>query len=470
MNKTIAVTLFLYLLLILAFGALLLFVPFGPWDHDSGYYLLVSSMRNAGLLMYRDFPLQYPPLQLLINSGLMSLPLSRNELALLIPSFWLLSNLILTFFYSLKVTEHLRFSLLMGIIYCWFMIENGANHVTLEQGVIFFGLLACLVLTPFINTIPKLMMAFCMSTFSLLCKQIGVLFFIPTLFQLIFMRPWSFKLLIASFMAVLTPILLVFQFNFVDLNDITKNIFLKIVKYGQAKGLDFSIFFLEFQRSPFSIAIYILVILCGFILYQQIRLKKKKNELVLLFIQLLLFFLFLGTRLIRNFPHYSINTWPLIVCLFCLSYKYGHQIFQYFPKALAITLLVLSLYMSQSMINKIPSSAHSSVLLGFFAPLAEEIKKLHLDESKILQLGEEPIIEFLSAKLPSHPQFGWSTPYDLYNPSGEVAVLIDHGKRVIELDLVRKKLVNRGYRLSYENQFPNSSEPIYVGQIYQRQK
>jgi len=162
---------------VLVFFAFLLFlfwglfdVVYGNWDHDGGYYLLKSKHIADGLVPYRDFQNVYFPLFLYINSFFFKISPSSITASIGIPIFWILINTFLSFQVAKKYTRDNFFSLAIATLYLVFGIDNGNNHFTLEQGIVFFALLI-----PYWGDRVNPFYIALLVGFATLSKQVGIL-------------------------------------------------------------------------------------------------------------------------------------------------------------------------------------------------------------------------------------------------------------------------------------------------------
>jgi len=473
-----------FLIVILICGFLILSwhdVVFGMWDHDSGYYLLTSYLMNLDFAPFVDFPLQYPPLMIQINAWILKLGISHEKAVIYIPLMWIYANGTLTFITSFRLNKSLLLSSFYTLIFGLFSVENGGNHVTLEHGILFFALVTynLIISKRYFKTYLNyyyITIGFFIGCIFLV-KQVGILL-VPYFLVSIFDEE-SFKKCIigvhkkALFMLIgfTASVLLVFAHIKANYKIVFSQLFHRIANYvSNSPDSRFSITS-EFDRSPFTFFVIVLLPLMfgiGFFLKKQSNLQKLK--VFLLFSAAVAY---VAARAVRNYPHYTLNAWfPILIIAIStftlpvinikhFSSKRGSFIISSLLLLVVFTSIILTVY-------KKPNNFYKySEINEFFIPGSRAIKEMTKDSPRILQLGEEPIIEFLTYKIPQRLDYEWAWKYDIYDVVGNPTIIINNFNRPDEVRVKEQQLIVNGYTNVYttfsgDEQRPNRELKLWM--------
>ena len=422
----------------------------GPWDHDGGYYLALSFYIKKGLLPYIDFPANYPPLMPFLNAVPLLFSMEHLIALVLIPFTWVAANAFVTFFLVLNFGGTVVSALLWTALFSVFSIENGGNHVTLEHGIVFFSSLSLLA----VRLANKSRTAAFLTGFFFACacltKQVGIILLLP-LYALLKgddFKPDLKNILPMAAGFISLPFITLAWLNF-DLGAIFQNLFVSFYKYSQKNDArDFMFMIKEFNRSPFTAWLFFLLFVSGLF-----RLWKEKGKDRFILLSLLLTtMLFFFMRCIRNYPHYSLNCWPFLVLSFCYIDRDSRISGKIFRIGVIASLTFVLVFASiRDSIRGNARWSNPGVLLGFFSVAAKEVRNRTLPEDKIVELGEEHVIQFLSERLPQDFGLHWYTPLSEVPDEGNLTILIDFGQGGVAEK--RKELVSNGYDMVYRDEW-----------------
>ena len=413
----IAASIFLGIALLLAGW----WVVYGPWDHDGGAYLLRGAYAADGLRPYLDYPSIYPPLVDGLTAVAVHLPLGRLAIAILLPIAWILANCIATAVLVHVITKDWIASLILGGVYALFAIANGGNHLTLEHAMAFFGLLAFASASA-----GRLGLAAFFAACATLSKQNGILVFVPIL---AYSTRRDFARMIA---AAAVPVAAVVAW-IRDVPAMAKACLSDLITYSRQPAITPQLS-TELMRSPETLILFLIVAMAVVLARSRIVVWLALACAVLEFLP----------RLVRNYPHYTINLWPFLVLILAIAMPRMRRIA---IPAIAVLAFVLVGYRTRW--------RSPSPLLATFEPTAQFVARITPPDGRVRQYGAEPIIEFLANRKedvinkPVAAVFGakwdgsgmYSTPPD---PSTTV-VLVDRGQpwmRSVYENLLARGFVN----------------------------
>jgi len=396
--RRIAAWIFLAAALIVAVGG----VVFGPWDHDGGAYLLRGAYVAEGLRPYINYPSIYLPLVDLLTAAVAWLPF-RLAIAILLPIAWIFAICAATVVLGHIITHDLESSLFLGGFYALFATANGGNHLTLEHGVALFGVLA--FAAAFGGRLP---LAAFFAACATLSKQNGVLVFLP-LIPLVTRRDAGRMIAAAAIPFLLVAIWIR------DLPALFHSCVSELITYSRQPALSPPLS-TEFVRSPETVILFAIVIVAVFV----------ARSRAVAWTALICAILELMPRLVRNYPHYTINIWPFIALILSLAMPRMRVLFNTF----ALIALVLVLGRSQW---QTPSR-----LLTVFKAAADRVAEVTPPNEPVRQYGAEPIIEFLANRNEDvinkrveavfGPRWDGSNMYSAPPSPSTTVVIIDRGQ------------------------------------------
>lgn len=439
-------------------------VVLGEWQHDGGFYLLTSSFISKGFKPYVDFSLMYPPLVLIINSLPISLGFDRLAVALAIPMFWNTLNTLLTLFLTRFLTGRWIPALLLAGFFPIISLESEGNGIFLEHAVVSFSLLglitACRVSRP-IDFFWLGLTTICI----VLSKQIGIVSLIPIIALCIdrFSHMPDRKSLFFLLAGLGLPVLAILMWINFDFKEIL-NLWTNLYSYASTSPLsnDWSVFKKDLAERPLFVSLFLAMILfctTNFVIEKRF---KKKMVMAAFMISAVIYIL---PRTLRDYGHYNLNTWPLIVGGILVSL----QSFQNSPKKirfLAGGMVAFSLFVTWPQIWKTPLDLSKwkrpNALLDIYYPASQYVKSTTTPADRILQFGEQPIIEFLSDRLPQKINLNWDDSYASYEDLGNITVLVfNDGEYEIafakdrEARIERNRLLENNYKLVFEKSLPS---------------
>lgn len=352
-----AASILLLIALSLAAGA----VVFGPWDHDGGAYLLRGAYVAQGLRPYINYPSIYPPIVDATTAVAVLLPLSRLNIALALPILWVIAVAAASFIVVWLLRRDTTAALIVAAISAVFTAANGGNHLTLELGVALFG---CLAFAAAIADRPLL--AGALTACAALSKQPGVLVFVP----LVFLLPRR-SLPRAALGASVPLILCTLWIR--DLHAMWKGCVSDLMLYSQQSAPTPPIAG-EFVRSPETVLLLLIVVVAAALVRTPVA-----------WAALACAALEFAPRLVRNYPHYTINLWPFIALI--LAYALTAR----------VRVAVLGIFCALAMMHfYFHSRWQKSPLLTIFNDAAQRVAAVTPPNDRVRQYGSEPIIEFLA--------------------------------------------------------------------------
>lgn len=406
----------------------------GFWDHDSGYYLLQSALIAQGLRPFLDYATLYPPGFGLLNAVPILLGIDRWLLVWLVPLAWIVSIGLLTRLYWARI--HPDSPPVIGWTlagsFALFSIEFGGNHVTLELGVVFFGLAALLAFVREQGP-DDLLTGACIGA-AVLVKQPAGLMLLPFLTQCD--SGGRIVRLLAGFCA---PLLLCLAWLKFDLDRILQS-------YGALQGYlqqrapstviglakrFAQVWLQDVFRTPPGVALLAVVGLLTLVgLYHAMRQREVRRSAWLIAWSLV-GLAYLGARAVNDFPHYALNAWPAVVALLGAALQV--------PRARAARAIVAAAVLCTSLVFVLfPAKLHDlggrpyftrwsgpGKLESFLKPVSEELRRLLPNGMTVTQIGmEESILFFLAGRLPMN--LDWAG-YDLASPiRGDLIVFTDY--------------------------------------------
>ncbi|HJT17035.1 MAG TPA: hypothetical protein VJ853_06600 [Thermoanaerobaculia bacterium] len=336
-------------------------VVYGPWDHDGGAYLLRGAYAGEGLRPYINYPSIYPPLIDALTAPAVWLPVSRLTVAVGLPILWLLALAAASFALGWIVQRDATGALILAALSAVFTVANGGNHLTLELGVALFGGLA------FASAIAELpLLAGLFAACATLSKQTGILVFVPLLFLI---RPRDY---LRALCASAVPLVLCFLW-IRDLHAMWNSCVSELLLYSQQSAVTPPISG-EFVRSPETVLLLAIVIIAAIL----VRKPVTWVALVCAAVELL-------PRLVRNYPHYTINAWPFIALILA------------FALTTRVRIAALGAFAALAMMHfYFHSKWQKSPLLTTFNDAAQRVAAITPPNGRVRQYGAEPIIEFLA--------------------------------------------------------------------------
>lgn len=440
----------LILLLLAFFCLLILDTVCGPWDHDSGYYLLRSRYIYESLLPFRDFSTVYLPFYIYLNSVWFFLKIEPSYISIGVPLLWSIMNGILTFMLVKEIAKNTKVATAITSLYFLFAIENGNNHVTLEHGVVFFSFLILIFkdrVNPFVSSI-----IFLSAFFS---KQIGVLLIgLSLYFTFVSTSANRNRSAIAQYLMGFIIVFCLFLLSAgFDLNAIYQNL-VSDFSINASMTNDFSLNFLrnEIKRSPFSFLMHLFgVVSLGYLI-----LRCSGSRRILSALVLFTFISFLAPRGVRDYPHYSMNCWPFIawgIAVFYKEFRESSRII-FTPVVVSLFAVTIGLFivMEIRLVNANASRwQYGSAIFDYFNPIADLVKTSAMKSDTIQVFGSEDIFAVLSGLRVRDPKRKW------YQPEGSVVIdsrfvflFNDQGAEQV---MLRKKLSEKGYKLIERSPF-----------------
>lgn len=351
-------------------------ILFGPWDRDGGFYLMQATYTVAGLRPYLDYHLIYPPLMNFLNAPLVALPLSRLAVAFVLPALWIVANGAASAYLTWKVTKDRTLSALMAALSFVYCIENGGNHLTLEHGVVLFGMLAlALALDPQ----SPLQYAGFTASLACLCKQNGVVILLPLAVLLL---PRGVRRVGPFVLGFLVPPLAILARLGFHVQAIWQNLWHDSLAYAGATLPDTG-WRNEMSRAPGTVVLFALALVAAIVVAT--RNRKLAPLVIATLIGGVLEFL---PRVLRNYPHYNLNIWPFLALLFALALMQVNVRKGVLTGAIAVYAATLALQHFQT----------STPQLVRLDQAAQTIRSVTPPNSVVRQYGAEPILEFLAER------------------------------------------------------------------------
>jgi hypothetical protein len=408
----------------------------GFWDHDSGFYLNQSAMIAAGLKPFVDFVTIYPPLFNVLNAIPMVFGVEPWALVWMTPLFWICANTALTIVYlrgELAGQWPAWAVWAVGGAFALFCIDSGGNHVTLEHGVVFFGIAS---LIAFRARAPWQWLGVGASiACAVLSKQVGVLLLIPFVTQL---RTWrqAGELALGFFL----PILGFLAWLHFDIESIARSV-QALRAYVDVGTSDAWILFVRFfgvsladlTRAPWIIIFLAACWGLGVYGIEHLLKERELRRAAWLGSWVLIGLMYFGARAKNNFPHYSINCWPalLVVMAACWNLVPPTVYRRFFQAATMLSLGLMIVFSSR--LHDIQGRPYFTRWEGegrifFLRRIAEELRRNVPAEASVTHLGmEESVILFMAGRLPRNKDWG---AYDQVAPiEGDAILFTDYGQR-----------------------------------------
>jgi hypothetical protein len=385
-------------------------VLYGPWNGNGGFFLVQSSLLADGLRPYLDFQPFYPPLIAALHAPLVGLGLDRWMLAIGIPLLWVVGIGVLTLAALRQDVPRLSgwaLGLTLGA-YALFSLDNVGNHMTLEHGVVASGLLA--VVTFRSAERPGALQFFAAGMFAAcagLSKQSGMVLVLPFLTQV---RGWrEAAALVVGWLQPWLALSMLWALGPADL----ATSFASVPRYasyfngelasnganGVAKLLEraYNILRWEYKRSPVCLVGMGLVALGG---VAAVRRTSDWRQRAWLGAWMVVAAATLGSRVLMDFYHYTLNVWPALVVLAGASLRQA-------PGAAlraAVTIgacSAVALVLGTRHLN--PAYTHrwqASVLMDHIKPVASELAALSPNDRWVYNASVDMMVLFLADKLP----------------------------------------------------------------------
>ncbi|MEB3222016.1 MAG: hypothetical protein VKS61_08050 [Candidatus Sericytochromatia bacterium] len=399
-----------------AVGLLCVDVVRGIWDHDAGFFLQQAAMVAAGLRPYVDFSPFYPPLMASVNALPIWLGIERYLLVTWLPIAWVVA------IGALTVACGRRLAPGSSPLLTWFLaagypllaVEFGGNHVTLEHAVVLCGLLALLAFGP-----PRRAgaLAFAAAGFAgglaVLSKQVGVLLLLPFAFQV--RRGSHGASLLLGFAAPLFGLVAWLGFDGGPLlssgaqlasyvsHDGTGG-WWSILRHLKAQVLALPVSLpAEFRRATLGLVGLVGSITAGLWLLGRLREDGARRESVWVGSWLAVFGLLLATRLVKDFPHYTLNCWvPLVALWLAFLARYGpSRTFRLWGMTLGLGVGVVILHAPWN-----PAYTRRfeqpGTLETWILPLAAEVDRLVPAGAAVVDAQPENVVLFLARRLPAN--------------------------------------------------------------------
>lgn len=407
------------ILVTLIFIALLIDIVWGQWNHDGGYYLVVSQWIYDGKKPYIDFPLHYPPLQLFLNTIPMYLGLSRYWLPVIIPMGWVIAISGLSFLILKKWIGNSIIAILASCSFILLNIENQGNTVMLEHGVVFFALVGIGILQLEIRPEVKSVLIGLSIILATLCKQ-SALLFTPLLTLVYLQKNHKFyisRLILAFLFLILMGLIFLRSDILTVYESLTRGLINNVKTHNE---VNFSFLYNDYFRSKTTLLMIALCLLSLFLHKKNTQWGKALKVSLILTLCLVLSF-----RVIRNYYHYNLMLWPVVLI------SLGLIDYDKYLKPLKRTLYLLNLGYLFFFFYTVRTNnliwRDQSIFFELFTPVARKIEEMVPEGTPFLQVGEENILEFLAHRKQSG-QVVWETPYDEIPITDKVIVVSNHGQ------------------------------------------
>lgn len=433
----------LFLFFILSFISLIDIYQ-GTWNHDSSYFLKRMYLLALGYKLYDPVPYMYTSLPIHIGSWLYAKGLSNITLTFAIPFLVKMLNAVLTVVTCYFFIKRLPLALIFGAMYLIFNFENQGAHFTLEHSVVFFLLLVNLVLISMQRSGWLFGLLGFLVGLGGISKQIGFIGILPVL-AIIFdegvdRRKRCLWLIIGCLLAVVLFLCLE-DWNFLAIKAQLFDYFRVNLKIHNEYSAKFLIY--EPIRAPFSTFLFFIA-LASVAMLLQLE-KNKKYQVVAL---LLTLGVLLGTRYIRDFPHYSLNLWPYLLLAQLIVLRRDRRLVKWATFFFALASLIF-LARELRKFNYFSSDwQRPSVLLDLLIPAGQRVHQISQPNESVLQIGAEEIIEVVAERLPQDMRLLWDTPYKEIPLDSRVVVLFNYGQT--GADEKYDELIKCGYEVDFE--------------------
>ncbi|MBL7544817.1 MAG: hypothetical protein JNL11_13450 [Bdellovibrionaceae bacterium] len=382
-----------------------------------------------------------------------------------IPLFWIYSNGFLTFITSFRINKNVQISLFLMILFTFISIENGGNHVTLEHGIIFFSLLSYNIYLSKESIKNKYLFFFLygLSVLSIaMVKQVGILL-LPYFLFIVLDRNFflnkkeSLKKISCFVFGAFTALYITFHSFKANVNQIYSQLFHRIANYLADSPSNQTFLLSELLRSPYTVSLFASTLILAYFFISSQNLKLIKKMEILMLIGLVFGYAF--ARTIRNYPHYTLNSWFPILILFALFFQFEGTKNRKFLFTLFFLLTVGSV---GTLVTRWNTSYKFSEINSFFLPSAKFIRESTTPDQPILQLGEEPVIEFLSYRRPQRMDIEWAWKYSKFSDDGNPTVVINNYNRIEEVREKELVLSTSGYKVIFEHHLGKIEQPNRV--------
>jgi hypothetical protein len=439
------------------------------WNHDAGQYMIFPSLISKGYRPWVDFGHMYLPLMAILDSIPLVLGMPHLAAVYFLPAMWLVLDSAATYWLAHAWCGSKTLSLWLTGFYLVLVIFNEGRQLTLEHGVVFFSCvaLALLLEARHLRTVYFAGFALCCAVLS---KQVGLISVIPFA-AIALSRISEFhrrQFVVTAAMGFLTPIFLLLcwlQFDFKAIHD---RFYVTFNAYGKEQfQANWAILTYEFARNPLGVTLLILALVLGLThLIYLARVKKAGSRMLAVLGFMVATILYLCPLVYRYYPHYALCAWPTLALLLTLAIEPPWKSRPLIPWAAAGILLcgILSSNWDRFKASyQMEHLANAGIVYKLYLPVARKIQELVPPGSRILVLGDEPIIYFLSDTLPQDfdfAPFGW-IPYVDYKDEGRLTVLVNYGQSGAAEK--RSQLLSRGYQLiPHEGGIEGTTADIFV--------
>ncbi len=374
----------------------------GPWNLDGGWYLFRSSLIAEGARPYLDYATIYPPLIDLIHAIPIALELDRYFIVIAVPYIWNIANAAASAALARCLGWSKAASLAAGTGFLVLSIENEGNHVTLEHGVVFFSLVALIALMKRETLSPgRLFVCGIALACAALSKQNGLVTLLPVAAILYERRrqvePRSIPALLAGF--ALPPLLLLAYLDFQVMRiyrETVEMVFTYAAKSNEAlPSLQW-----EFARSeptgvllPTLAAVGLVAIAAG---PRRLLAATALAGAVIEFLP----------RLVRLYPHYTLNMWPFALLVLILATSTASPtVVRRFAKSVSFAMLAGSLLLFSISLHRWSTPGF---LPKLFRPAALSLREATTPVDQVRLFSPELIVPFLAYRMtdeiPRHSQ------------------------------------------------------------------
>lgn len=271
---------------------------------DAPYYLATARDLSEGEILYKDIANGYTPLVMVVFSYVFLLFKDQPFLVSMLVHFgFILLGGIVLFLILRKLNLSVKVSIALATIFVLAILSSDGNYIVLEVYSVFFVLLAVLLLVKDRAYLLTGILLGC----SFLCKQYGVLNFIPFFFYIWFKKEMVAKIMKCTWVAAGGALVLAL---FVGYYSVVRDLGL-VDLLKQISGAGYSEASVARDRSLISILIGAKV----FILFGSIGLLYLLQEKGMTFDLLFCFVGVVACLLpvyLRGYQHYYINTFPYL--------------------------------------------------------------------------------------------------------------------------------------------------------------
>jgi hypothetical protein len=388
----------------------------GIWDHDAGFFLQQAALVAAGHRPYLDFAPFYPPLMAVVNAVPIWLGLDRYALVVGLPVAWTAAVGLVTVACARRLAPGAPplLAWLLGAGYALFAVEFGGNHVTLEHAVVLWGLVAVACFGP-----PERARAGNFAAAGLACglallsKQVALVLLLPFLLQV--RRPVQGLAFAAGVLAPLAALVAGLGFDLRPLLGSATQLagyaahdasggwwsFLRHLK-AHVLALPVSVP-AEFRRATLGVVAGVASGLAGTWVLERLREDRARRQALWVATWLVVGGILLATRLVKDFPHYTLNCWvPLVVAWLAFVDRYGPQrTLRAWGVTLVTGVAVVALHAPWNP-GYTTRFGHVGTLDRFLVPIAADLGRLLPAEVPVVDVSEEQVLLFLARRLPAN--------------------------------------------------------------------